>query len=176
MKKKIVVLLAAIMCISLCACGGNDKTTAAKEDVNIQELIQQFGDDGDGKITWEEGSFPYFIDNKESFKLLSGAEIQENIVGTWTIKDKFGDEFKHTFNADNTAITMYDGTESNAHWLVEDDYFYFGTSANEIDTDRNTSMEIRQVEENVWIIYESDTGSYNGMEYEMTDPYAILYR
>lgn len=176
MKKKLVLLLATLMCVSLCACGGNKTTTAVKEEVNIQEMIQQFGDDGDGKITWDEGSFPYFIDNKESFKMLSSSEIQENIIGTWTIKDKFGDEFEHTFNADNTATTMYSGTESNAYWLVEDDYFYFGTSTGEIDTDRNTRMEIRQVEENVWIIYEADTGSYNGMEYEMTDPYAILYR
>ena len=176
MKKKICLALAGIMCISLCACGGDKTATAVKEEVNIQEMIQQFGDDGDGKITWEEGSFPYFIDNKESFKVLSGSEIQENIIGTWTIRDKFGDEFEHTFNADNTATTMYSGTESNAYWLVEDDYFYFGTSAGEIDTDRNTRMEIRQVEENVWIIYEADTGSYEGMEYEMTDPYAVLYK
>lgn len=174
MKKKLLLALASFMCISLCACGGSE--TASKEEVNIQEMIQQFGDDGDGKITWEEGSFPYFIDNKESFKLLSGSEIQENIIGTWTIRDKFGDEFTHTFNADNTAITMYSGTESNAYWLVEEDYFYFGTSTGEIDTDRNTRMEIRQVEENVWIIYEADTGSYEGMEYEMDDPYAILYK
>ena len=32
------------MCISLCACGGNKTATAVKEEVNIQEMIQQFGD------------------------------------------------------------------------------------------------------------------------------------
>ena len=74
--------------------------------------------------------------------MLSGSEIQENIIGTWTIRDKFGDEFEHTFNADNTATTMYSGTESNAYWLVEEDYFYFGTSTGEIDTSRNTSRTI----------------------------------
>jgi len=176
MKKLLVLLMVATMSISVCACGGENTSEVSQEEVDIQEMIAQFGDDGDGNISWEEGSFPYFIDNKESFTLLSGSDIQEKIVGTWTIKDKFGDEFEHTFNEDNTAITMYGGSESNTHWLVEDDYFYFSTSKREIDTSRNTRMELRQVEENVWVMYAADTGSYEGDEYEMTEPYAVLYK
>lgn len=176
MKKTLALLLVIVMSLSMVACGNNTETETVAEDVDIQEMIELFGDDGDGKISWEEGSFPYFIDNRDKFTVLSGADIQEKIVGTWTIKDKFGDEFEHTFNADNTAITMYSGKESNTHWLVEENYFYFSTGTREIDTSRNTRMELRQVEENVWIMYEADTGNYQGNEYEMTEPYAVLYR
>ena len=35
-------------------------------------------------------------------------------------------------------------------------------------------MEVREIEEGILIIYENDTNSYNGMEYTMEYPYAIL--
>lgn len=172
MKKVLMLIMAIVMCLSFCACGGGNSAA-----VDTQELIAQFGDDGDGNISWEEGSFPYFIDNKESFELLSGTELQEKIVGTWTIKDKFGTEFKHTFNEDFTATTEYFGNESNCYWAVDEDgYFYFGTANRAIDTEKNLRMELRQVEDDLLVIYVSDTGSYDGNDYEMTEPYAILYK
>ena len=174
MKKILALLLAAVMSLSMVACGNNAEPV--EEEVDIQEMIAIFGDDGDGHISDEEGSFPYFISHREEFDLLTGSEIQEKIVGTWTIKDQFGDEYKHTFNADGTAVTTYFGEEEDCNWLVEEDLFYYGTTGNKIDKDRYTSMEVLQIEEGIIILYENDTNTYNGVEYNMDGPYAILVK
>ena len=42
MKRESVFILATLMSISLCACGGNANTATA-EKVDIQEMIEQFG-------------------------------------------------------------------------------------------------------------------------------------
>ncbi len=82
-----------------------------------------------------------------------------------------------TFNEDLTAVTEYFGHESSCYWLVDNDgYFYFGTVNREIDTTQNIRMEVRQVEEDLLVIYAADKGSFEGDDYEMTEPYAILYR
>lgn len=180
MKKKILtLLLASVMAVSVMACGGKEETTTEepKEEstVDIQEMIEIFGDDGDGNITQEEGSFPYFISNREKFRLLNESEIGEKIVGTWTIRDKFGDEFEHTFNADGTAKTTYQNTESECHWLVEGGFFYFGFNTREIDTSRYLNLEVREVEEGILALYGEGTINSDGTE-EMDSPYAVLVK
>ena len=160
--------------------------TACGEKVDMNEMIAQFGDDGDGKISMEEGSFPYFVENKESFKWLKGDEIEEKIVGTWTIKDKFGDEYEYTFNPDYTGATTYnmvlfnDETETNTNWAIRVDPLYYGTQDREIN-ENNIRMEVREIEENILILYESDTRTGKFADgtvysYNLEDPYAILYR
>ena len=144
----------------------------------LDHMVEIFGndDDGDGTIEETDGSFGFFSAYKDAFPLLTGAEIKEELVGSWTIKDKFDDEFEHTFNADGTAITAYKGGADTCYWLVEGDYIYWGTGSLEIDTERNTRMEVRRLGENILIIYENDTGSYSGMTYSMEGAYAILIK
>lgn len=172
MKKILAILLVLVMSVSMAGCGGVDEH--AEDEVDIQEMIAIFGDNGDGTIEEEEGSFPYFIANKENYQLLTGPEIEEKIIGRWDVVDKFGDEFNHTFETDGTAATTYTGDVTLCNWLVQSDYFYWGFSARPIDTSKNTRMEVREIEEGILIIYENDTNSYNGVEYKMEYPYAIL--
>ena len=144
----------------------------------LDHMVEIFGndDDRDGTIEETDGSFGFFTAYKSAFPLLTGAEIKEELVGTWTIKDKFDDEFEHTFNADGTAITAYNGGADTCYWLVEGDFIYWGTGSREIDTERNTRMEVRRLSENVLIIYENDKGSYSGMSYDMNGAYAVLIK
>lgn len=144
----------------------------------LEHMIEIFGNDndGDGTIEKTDGSFGFFTAYKSAFPLLTGAEIKEELVGTWIVKDKFDDEFEHTFNADGTAITAYNGGADACYWLVEGGFIYWGTGSREIDTERNTRMEVRRLTENVLIIYENDKGSYSGMSYDMDGAYAVLIK
>lgn len=131
----------------------------------IDYMVEIFGndDDEDGVLEETDGSFGFFSVFVDAFPLLTGEEIKEELVGTWTIKDKFDKEFAHTFNADGTAITAYKGGEDTCYWLVEGDFLYWGTSNREIDTERNISMKVRRLSENVLIVYESDKTNYDGI-------------
>ena len=181
MKKLVALLLAAVLCLSVAACAAPEvpqQTASVPEETkeNIHDMIAIFGDDGDGSISKDEGSFPYFISHKDTYTLLFGAEIQEKILGTWAVRDKFGDEYTYTFHADGTATVQEKGESRTGRWLVQEDFFYFGSRDREIDTDQYTSMEVLQIEEGILILFENDTNSYNGMTYKMDYPYAVLVK
>jgi hypothetical protein len=181
MKRIFALVMAMIMCLMAAACAAPEapqQTQSVPEETkeNIHDMIAIFGDDGDGSISKEEGSFPYFISHKSEYTLLFGAQIQEKIIGTWSLRDKFGDVYTYTFREDGTSTIVSNNGEKTGRWMVEDDFFYFGSSDRQIDTDQYTSMDVFQIEEGILILFENDTNSYNGMTYKMDYPYAVLVK
>ena len=183
MKRALIILLAVVVCAGLWACGSTPAATttepvATTEDVLLQEMIASFGgdDNGDGTISDKDAWYAYFDKMKDTYPLLSEDQIREKVVGSWSVTDKFGDTFVHTFNADGTATNTKDGNVTDCAWLHQEGFLYWSTTSHPIDIEQNTRMEVRQIDENTLIFIENDTGSYSGMTYTMDTPYAVLVR
>lgn len=185
MKKTVLWLLALVTVFSLCACGSEEtevETEIENEttEIDIWEVIEWFGNE-EHELNQEIYShkrmlFENYINAPSNFEAMTGAEVEAEIVGTWTIKDRYGDEYEHTFNADHTAATMYSGTETPAYWLVEGDHFYYGCQNIKIDTDRNLRMELFHVTDDVLIMYNTGEMVQNGTEYTTYTVYGFLYK
>lgn len=97
MKKLFAVILAMVLCFSLCACGGDGGSTESVEDkireaVKAQineEVMSQQDIKGDPSITT-------YLDQVDEYKY--------EVTGKVTVLDKNGD----TYTADYDAVAEYD--------------------------------------------------------------------
>ena len=144
-----------------------DNYTTAKsfDDGELKQKIEQFGGTGgDGKVSWTEGSYPYFINNRDNFEKIAGRDFFNELSGTWKAKYYIEDkkEYKITFKTDSTAdYSEYDSDKINEwKYKIVDDTLYFPAS-------RDTKFEVRKASENVIIFY-----TYT-IDYV---PYWILYK
>ncbi|MCD7717684.1 MAG: hypothetical protein LUI39_14785 [Lachnospiraceae bacterium] len=98
-------------------------------DTDLLEMAEEFGDE-DGHISWSEGSFPYFIDMRESWDQLTTEEIQAGIVGTWNVReytDKPTSERLYTFSPDGTGTytSALRGEEETFYWDAKNGTFVY---------------------------------------------------
>lgn len=127
--------------------------TDAYADTDLLEKAEKFGDE-DGNISWSEGSFPYFIDMRESWDQLTTEQIQAGIVGTWNVReytDKPTSERLYTFSSDGTGTyTSALRGEETFYWDAKNGTFVY--SLREID-DTMTYSEIRAASDDIWVMY-----------------------
>ena len=84
-------------------------------DDELKDIINNYGGSGgDGHISWNEGSFPFFIDNRLEFKVINEALFYNELSGNWIGKHYLdGDEshFDINFSAENEAYVCKDDSE-----------------------------------------------------------------
>ena len=146
-----------------------------EEAALLPEMAASFGKDGTVSGLVDSGpSHQYFEENHDYFRQLTGEEIRSGLPGTWTVSDSFGDTAVYTFQEDGTGTMDRDGETQPCAWLEEDGSFYYGRGP--IDTEQNVRMEVRELEEGLWILYQNDVGTSSGYTYEMNGPYAVMER
>lgn len=126
--------------------------TASFTDDEVADAIKNFGDDGDGHISWVEGSFPFFIDNRLSFTLVEGTDADELLCSTkWNAKYYVQPELEitMTFKEDGSLIETEDGSENNWEWK--------NVGGLEFPADTGRYYEIRKVNDNTLVFYEDRT-------------------
>lgn len=108
MKKALSLILVLVMCLSLCACGGNSQEDGAEKKAiqtvhnNIQvKLVVRYGSVG-------APSYTTYVTEIDTNKF--------EISGKVTIKDKYGD----TYTGKYSAVATYD--PSTGKCTVSDDY------------------------------------------------------
>ena len=120
-------------------------------DEEIADSIEQFGDDGDGHITWSEGSFPFFMNNRLLFTLVEGSEAESLLCSTkWNAKYYAQPELKITltFKEDGSLIETEDGHENKWDWKI--------AGGLEFPTGTRRNYEIRKVNDNTLVFYQND--------------------
>ena len=106
MKKRIVVFLATLMCISLCACGGTESTGGNNSSEN-----------GNSEITQNK-------DNHTEENTNQNTEM--SLVGIWA-----NDKNMLIINEDGTGSLEAGGIECNITWKVNDEQLVVDTSFGE---------------------------------------------
>ena len=52
------------------------------DEEDLKEIIKNYGGSGnDGNISWKEGSYPFFIDNRLNFEKIEGNTINNELTG-----------------------------------------------------------------------------------------------
>ena len=107
MKKTIALILAVVLCLSLCACGGSKNKTSVfigKWDGGNGELLLVVNEDKTGELTYEGEvvAFTWIYDENssmmvvtpedESYNVLSFTYIEENdtLYNTWYVCKRVG--------------------------------------------------------------------------------------
>jgi len=104
MKKKLVLLLATLMCISLCACGGNESTSENNTDTKTEEnvFLSSSKEGKEVEITmdnWQEyfeikAVLKDFDFQRNAFDEIEDLEIEYGDAGTgFCLKEEYLDSF-----------------------------------------------------------------------------------
>ena len=102
MKKKLVLLLATLMCVSLCACGGNETSSGNNTDTKTEENGGLFKTKKEIEITmdnWQEyfeikAVLNDFDFEKNAFDEIEDLEIEYGDAGTaFCLKEEYVDKF-----------------------------------------------------------------------------------
>lgn len=131
--------------------------TTLSED-EVKNLIDTFG----GNIHWTEGSCPYLINNRLSFRLIEKDEVPEVLCsGTWNGK-YYSEPLKEItteFHEDGTVTETENGKEYNWKWSYMDGL--------DFPTTGGDTFEIRMLNEDTLVFYSMGTAN---------NPRWILYR
>lgn len=106
MKKILVLLLAAVMCFSLVACGGGE-TPSANDNSGMQQ-DEQSGGENAGNNTTENTENPY-----------ANHSLLEHLYGEWAVYTDYSEPFT-TFTINNDGNCVVDGLD--ATWRIADMY------------------------------------------------------
>lgn len=128
MKKRILLLLAAVLCVSLCACGGSESTSGdnTNNDTNTSADIKTEENDKEVVISKEElETYLEYVElTTENWSDYIEVKDKEYVT-----KDAFGEEIeRHT----STVLSLKDGcyiSEDNAIRLTYTRTFENGSSA-----------------------------------------------
>lgn len=114
MKKAISLLLALVLCLSLCACGGNSLEKACKE---ADELVSEWHSEGYGgciykgeyiaeKDGYEVSMYMVYARYPSSVDAMDvGAEYVKNTI-TNTLKDELYPQLVEVFEGENVSISF----------------------------------------------------------------------
>lgn len=135
------------------------------DEEKLKEIINNYGGSGnDGNISWKEGSYPFFIDNRLNFEKIDGNTFNTELTGEWTAKqyvDGDRNTFLISFTSENTANVSKNGSKGYEwKFSIRNNMLYFPESNNE-------AYEVRKVSENLLVFY-AKTNNYV--------PYWILYK
>lgn len=135
------------------------------DEEDLKEIIKNYGGSGnDGNISWKEGSYPFFIDNRLNFEKIEGNTINNELTGEWYAKqyvDGDRNTFWISFTSENTAnISKNDSKVYEWKFSIRNNMLYFPESNNE-------AYEVRKVSKNLLVFY-ARTNNYV--------PYWILYK
>lgn len=141
-------------------------TTKTFNDAELKKQIELFGGTGgDGNVSWDEGSYPYFISNRDRFEKIDSSNFLNELSGTWKAKYYIEEkkDYKITFKTETTAdYSLYDSDKiSEWKYKMIEDTLYFPESR------KDTKFEVRKASDNVFIFY-----TYT-VDYV---PYWILYK
>lgn len=165
MKKKLVLLLATLMCISLCACGGSEGTSGDNTNTQKEESGGLFKTKKEIEITldnWQEyfeikPVLKDFDFEKNAFDEIEDLEIEYGDAGTaFCLKEEYVDKFVsadiaveiNTNQADGALFKYNMGTDTYEMEYLNDydksvSYFYEMVSN---FTDRTYSEKVNDVE------------------------------
>ncbi len=130
------------------------------KDSDLVDMAEAFGDE-DGNINWTEGSFPYFIDLRETWPLLSEEEITESVIGDWEIKEYTSDpSYEKVYTFDEGGVGSYTGNPSlgdqTVYWIASDGILYFQLREITAAKEDFTYFEVRAASDDVWVLYDED--------------------
>ncbi|MBQ4339404.1 MAG: hypothetical protein IJC41_00185 [Firmicutes bacterium] len=149
MKKILSLLLVLILTLTAAGCGAADEGP----EMGDKEAITQFLND-------DLTALQYLLDNKESYTLLTGDEIDLEVAHyQWDEKKRvyevsedgvssimyYSGEIK--LERDGTGVTLSPGTEPLL-WAIEGDYFYFKpviSNADPVSGDPKYQYEVREI-------------------------------
>ena len=121
-------------------------------DDELADKIEKFGTSGN--ITWKEGSFPFFIDNRLEFKVINEELFYNELAGKWIGKEYLGGDKSHfdiNFSAENEAYVSKDDSEEYK-W----DYAFSNNKLNFPKSNTSDDYEVRKVSDKLYVLYTSD--------------------
>ena len=132
------------------------------DEETVQKVIDDFNfDDSEGNISWDEGSAPFLIENRMSFKKITQSSFIDEMSGKWFAKHYVTpeEEWSVEFKSDSPA-TVYK-PEETVEWKYrfEGDNIYFPTSSTEC-------YEVRKVSEKLVVFYDSSGEVPNWIMYK----------
>jgi hypothetical protein len=120
-------------------------------DEELKDKIDNFGGDGgDGNIAWNEGSYPFFIDNMLNFKKIDSQIFYSEVTGEWIGKyyvDGDKSTYSITFTSENTA-----NVKKNDSKISEWNYSFNGENL-KFPTTNSNSYEVRKVSDSLYVLY-----------------------
>lgn len=122
----------------------------------VQNAIENYGGDGgDGKIDWDEGSYPFFIENRADFEKITSDNFYETVSGEWNAKEYLTPEKERTviFDSETSATVITNGSEHV--W----EYSFVSKDALSFPKDVTQYEEVRKVSDNLIVFYD-DTVDY----------------
>lgn len=110
----------------------------------LQEMINTFGTKA-GHITWEEGSFPYFIEHKDDFERLNSDTITQAIVGEWTVTSYMLDTYNFSIRDDGTLTNKVDN---------EKEYIWEWSFDTQLHLGKSLECSAYKVTDDVLVLYD----------------------
>lgn len=133
------------------------------DDETVQNAIDNYDPNNAGKIDWEKGSCPFFIDNRMSFEELTADTFLKEMEGEW-----FGKEYSAATKTRQIVFTSNSTADvsENGGTVYEWKYSFVGNLLKFPEAASKT-YEVRKVSDRLVVFY-AETVDYV--------PYWILYK